>query len=147
MATDKDFDRLMKENAIPKSCKILKAEILNFIVFVDEIIKENKDNFQLDNFNSNDLVIAKEYFKNIDAVSLMSNFIKHVLPYSQKIKNKDENFFKKNVGKLLTGLPADKISFIYKIIESKHLLPEDKEVIWDFWNVFIALAEKNKKTK
>lgn len=147
MDTDKEFDRLMKENAIPKSCKILKAEILNFIVFVDEIIKENKENFQIDNFNSNDLILAKEYFNNIDPVTLMSNFVKHVLPYSQKIKNKDEGFFLKNVGKLLNGLPPDKISFIYKIVESEHLLPEDREVIWDFWNVFIALAEKNKKTK
>jgi len=145
MNHDKLFDQLCEEEKLPTSVKILKVELENFVDFIEEVMRENEELFTPENFE--DLVFIGHFFKMIDPVKLMEIFIKKVLPYSAKIKERDEDYFEHNVLMLFNTLPQEKIMFIYDLFVNNKINKDDKNIIWDYWNVFVDLAEKNKKKK
>ena len=47
----------------------------------------------------------------------------------------------------MQALPQEKVYFVYDLFVKGKIDREDLECNWDYWNTFIELAEKNKKTK
>lgn len=141
---DATFKKLI-DNGVSESAWTLKQQVIEYIEFINQIMEDNPDLF--DDEHESDLMFILEFFQRIDAVELMSLFIKRVLPYTAQIRNCDEKFFQENVLKLFSDLPQEKVYFIYDIFVNNRIDQEDKEANWDYWGVFVSLAEKNKKSK
>jgi len=109
------------------------------------VMDDNPRNFTQE--QKEDLSLVYTLFSKMDPVLLMEKFVKNVLPYSEQIRNRNEDYFQKNVMKLFSSLPQEKVYFVYDLFVKGKIDREDLECNWDYWNTFIELAEKNKKTK
>ena len=121
--------------------KDLKNTVLDFIgTLKDEILTRDQER--------GELLIVEMYFKNLHPERLMNHIIDKILPHTDKIKNKELIFFSKNKGALFAGLPADRISYYSDLImNSNRLDDEDRDEIWEYLEVIVALAEVYKKRK
>lgn len=78
---------------------------------------------------------------------MMLNFIEHVYPYKNQIKNRDETYFQNNVDKLFQQNLGYALSIKKYImgVDSKGnavLQPSDKETIWQYFDVFVKLMDR-----
>lgn len=143
-SADETFKKFI-DNGVSESEWTLKQQVIEYIEFINQIMEDNPELFTDE--HESDLMFILEFFQRIGAGELMSLFIKRVLPYTTQIRNKDLKFFQENVLKLFSELPQEKVYFIYDIFVNNRIDEEDKEANWDYWNVFVSLAEKNKKSK
>ena len=75
----------------------------------------------------------------------MDHIIKSVLPYKDKIFSEDENFFI-NDSEVFGELPPEEVAYIREMVGKNGFLSQDeKEGFWNYFKVFIALAENHKK--
>lgn len=125
--------------------RLLKAEIVNFLEFVDQVMDENSSLFE--DSHRADVALITELFSRIHPSLVMQEFIKHVMPFSKQIMDRNQEFFEKNVLKLFAALPQDRVYFVYKLVTEKQIPAEDIDAVWEFLNVFVALGEKAKKDK
>ena len=86
--------------------------------------------------------MVKQFFMELSDEDVMNHIIQNVLPYKAKIFKEDENFFISNE-KIFGKLPRTEVDFFRKIV--KDLDNEDKEGLWNYFKVFVALAEGYKK--
>lgn len=72
---------------------------------------------------------------------LLNSFIQYVYPFKDQIMNKDEQFFLKE-GNL--GVEQDHMSHAIhlKDLWKSKLSPENKEIVWKYFQVMVVLAEK-----
>lgn len=94
-----------------------------------------------------DIPIAQAQINTYRMVSktvIIDNFIKFVYPYKQKIMNKDEKFFLEE-GNVENGdiLEELKIRELWK----SQLRPENKKMIWEYFQVMIVLTDKYLESK
>ena len=142
---DKIFNQLVAEDSIPESASVLKRELINFFEFLGQVMSDNPSLF--DSEYHSDLIMILEFITRSDALSMMDQIIKKLLPYSEQIKHRDQSFFEKNVLKLFSNLPQDKVYFVYELVRNEKIDQEDKDDIWNYLQTFVMLAEKNKKSK
>ena len=118
----------------------LKATIL-------DLISDLKNNvFTLED-EKGDLMVVEFFFKRLNPESLMQHVISHIIPWKDKIENKDQNFFLENKN-IFKGLPEDRLTHYGQIIaKSERVDEEDKKVIWDYFNIIVEIAEIYKKNK
>lgn len=113
----------------------LKKDILNFIDRIDEIFVDH--DIIIDEF-----VGIKFYFSVMKPENVMNHVVKHVLPHKEKIKSRADNFFYKN-NMLFGDLPESKKYLNYlSDVWSKDFDYEDKNEVWEFFDLFIMYAEK-----
>ncbi len=102
--------------------QIFHANITNFV------------NEFLDVFPSNfDLMTYKIILKNAPPTIVIESFIKEVIPKKQLIKDRDPTFFSQ---RLFHGL-FDKIHTLWESLDD-----EDRQIVWDWFDTFVILAEK-----
>lgn len=142
---DEMFDELVRKENVPESAKRLKQEFMNYIEFIEQIVEEDTETFSSE--NKSDLVLIYQMFKLMDPVALMQIFVDKVLPHSEEIKARKKSYFVKNVGSLFSAFPKNKVEFVLKILKDEKLSKDDLDMNWNYWEVFVDLAEKNKKTK
>jgi len=72
---------------------------------------------------------------------LLESFIQYVYPFKDQIMNKDEDFFLQGDN---VGVDQDYMSHAIhlKDLWQTKLRPENKEVVWKYFQVMIVLAEK-----
>jgi len=107
----------------------------SIITFIDELI----DTFP----SETDFVLLRIYCKDrVTPDAIMNQFIRNVLPHKDVVANRDDSFFlEKNV--ILTNATyAGKVNHFKKLWKSTHLDDDDKNVIWQWFDTFIALAER-----
>jgi len=139
------FDKLVEADNVPETVKALKNQLLEYLEFIEQVMDDNPRNFTQE--QKEDLSLVYTLFSKMDPVLLMEKFVKNVLPYSEQIRNRNEDYFQKNVMKLFSSLPQEKVYFVYDLFVKGKIDREDLECNWDYWNTFIELAEKNKKTR
>lgn len=122
---------------MPDYPKLLHTEMLNLIDAIEHILEEH-------NLNSDDIVFIRFFFEKLSPAKAMQHVISKVLPWSKQIKSHDDKFFYQN--KHIFGeLPEDKVDYVAKLWKGNTLDAEDKEEIWQFFEVFVVYAEKYKK--
>ena len=110
---------------------------------------------QIDNFinelctifpKSNDILLFREKYilvKSANSKLVIEYFIKFIYPLKKKIMDQDESFFLDGGGqeeiKDTSGL---KFRDNIKILWISEMSPENKEVIWKYFKIFVILCEK-----
>lgn len=128
----------MSGNKSAKSFFLEQSE--NLITY---LLSELPDNVNIKMFNE------KYYFaKKMNSSKIINAFIKFVLPYKDKIFNRDDNFFLNGGGQ--EKLKQDKYKNMYQYsLDLKDnwndMNDEQKEIIWKYFKILIILAEKHVK--
>lgn len=113
----------------------LKNDILNFIDRIDEILEDHS--IIIDEF-----VGIKFYFSIMSPEQVMNHVVQYILPHKAKIKSRADNFFYKN--KMIFGdLPESQKYLDYlSDVWTNDFDIEDKEEVWEFFDIFVMYAEK-----
>lgn len=105
-----------------------------FVTFLEELYEQFPEEA--------DLVIVKIFIKDqIPLITIMDYIVKWLIPCVDKIKKKDENFFLNN-DDMFSKLPNAKVLHIKILWQSGKLTDEDKDIIWDWFNVFSNICTK-----
>ena len=116
----------------------MRTTVLDFIEQIKEEIFTKPEEI-------GDIVLVEFFFKRMHRERIMQHMVKHILPYKKKIKQRNVDFFLGNKN-IFAGLPSDRICYYSDIIANgNRISDEDREVVWDFFDTFIALAEEYKK--
>lgn len=110
----------------------------NLIQFFDSLIEQfpEESNFVL--FR----ILVKDQ---IPPETIMGYIVQNVLPHKNEIKNRNEKFFTE-LNTLQFGLNTDQIGGIKKLWLEGKFDEEDKEIMWQWVDSFIILAERYQKT-
>jgi hypothetical protein len=115
--------------------KLLQDFKSNLICFFDELIEQFPSESQF--------VLCRILIKDqVTPEFIINYFITNVLPHKGMIKNRDERFFTE-LNVIYFGLTEN--SSLKKIWIEKQLDEEDKDVIWKWIDLFVAMCEKYKK--
>jgi hypothetical protein len=109
----------------------------NLVNFIDELIEQFPE--------EQDLVVIRIFLNDqIPIADVMNTFISKILPLSDMIKKRDENFFINN-NVLFEKLDKNKVNNFKKLWRSSKLDAEDRKIIWKWYDLFLSLAEKYQK--
>lgn len=105
-----------------------------FVIFLEELYEQFPEEA--------DLVIVKIFIKDqIPLITIMDYIVKWLIPCVDKIKKKDEDFFLNN-DDMFSKLPNAKVLRIKTLWQSGKLTNDDKDIIWDWFNVFSNICTK-----
>ena len=122
------------------SCKDLKETLLDFIA-------DLKDNIFYTNEEKGELMLVEFFFKRLHTGRVMQHILKHVVPHKKMIKNRDLDFFIENRS-IFSGLPEDRIDHYSDVLSHQTKIDDDDmNVIWQYFETMIAIAEQYKKNK
>lgn len=119
-------------------CEDIKNTLLDFIsdlkteVFIEEV-------------EQGELFIVEFFFERLHPERCMNHIIDYLLPWKRQVRNRDMEFFKEN-RHIFEGLPEDRIDYYSNKILTK-VDQESIEVMWEFFDTMIELAETYKKNK
>jgi len=108
-----------------------------------EFIKDLRDNLVLNQSEKSDLILVEVFVSTISKEQLMAHVVRKILPYSEAIKNREENFFLSEKGNIFSGISETKINSFSTIIKNSNT--EDKSVIWSYLDTICEIAEQYKK--
>lgn len=112
----------------------LKEQILNLIDDLIEILPKEQD-----------ILLARIFFEFQDDEKIMKGFQKFVLPQRKYIEEKDERYFTEN-DYIFGDLPKDKVKHFKYLYEKENVLStEDKNVIWQYFQLFLNICDNYKK--
>lgn len=112
----------------------LKADLKqNLVQLTDDVIEICPDDLEL--------IFARTYLMgSVDDTQLANSFVEHVLPWKTQIKDRDEAFFRDN-DHIFGALPEHKVQHFKTLWFTNHFNDDDKTVIWQYFDVFVGLAE------
>ena len=112
----------------------LKAQVLNLL---DDLLEIFPEDFSM--------LAARLFFSDkVEAEPLMKGFVKYVLPWKEQIIGRQENYFDKNEY-IFGDIDSDQVEHFRKLYKSPRFTPDDKKVVWDYFQIYLVLAEKYKK--
>ena len=112
----------------------LKEQMINLIDDLLEILP-----------NETDIFLVRIYFDTaINPIELMDNFIEYVLPWRDYIEQRDETYFEKN-DHIFGKLPKNKVQHFKNLYTNDVFDASQKEIIWQYFDVFLSLADTYKK--
>lgn len=89
------------------------------------------------------------FFRSLSDNQIADYSVSHVLPYKNHIIKKDAHFFITNRETIFSKLPKEKVEEFAKMLLSPDstggLSKENKDIIWQYFNVIVILCEKYKK--
>jgi hypothetical protein len=110
------------------------------VTFLDELIEQFPQ--------EGDFVIIRIFIKDqIPVADVIGRFIRDLLPLREQVKAKNQDFFLQN-SILYTGasLANDKINHFKNLWLSTQLDDKDREIIWKWMDLFIAISYKYHKS-
>ena len=110
-----------------------------------EFIADLKENVFSGAVEQGELFTVAFFFERLHPERAMDHVVTHVLPWKKQIHKRDVNFFQDNKH-IFEGLPEDRIEY-YSEKLAKDIDQESRDVMWDFFDTMIALAEQYKKHK
>lgn len=124
----------------------IPQEIRNTVL---ELIVDFKDNIFTKPEEKGDLLLVEFFFQKMNAVTIAQRIVLHVLPFSQRIKDRDETFFLEKKNEIFGGLPKERVEYFAKLIQLDEaeggMSDENKSVVWEYFDTLDALAEEYKK--
>ena len=116
-----------------------------------ELIKDLKDNIFTEPTEQGELALVEFFFKKMSAINVANHVISHVLPHEKCIKDRDLKFFIKEKDSIFGGLPQDRVNHFSNLVtlpsEKGGMSPEDKQIIWSYFDALVDLSKKYKKNK
>lgn len=92
-----------------------------------------------------DLALVEFFYKRLHKEMIMQHAIKKLLPFKQQIEERNIQFFDEN-RYIFAGLPEDRVAYYSELILSqKRLSKDDLNMMWDYLDTMLALAESYKK--
>jgi len=121
--------------------EILKRFKDTVISYLDELISQFPQEA--------DLVIFRIFLKDrVPIVDVINYFVRKVLPLKKMIEDRNEDFFL-NHCTLMEDInnqnTKGRVNHFKKLWRSEILDDEDKEVVWQWFDIFITLSEKYQK--
>lgn len=121
--------------------EILKKFKDTVISFLDELIGQFPEEA--------DLVIFRIFLKDrVPIVEVIKYFVRKVLPLRKMIEDRNEDFFLNNctlMEDINNQNTKGKINHFKKLWRSETLDDDDKEVVWQWFDIFVTLSEKYQK--
>lgn len=114
----------------------LHQNLIKLIEDIDDMMLE----YNLDRVDIGPIKFFLERMRPNDA---MFHVIDKILPWKKQIQSRNELFFYKN-DHIFGELPEDKVKYFAEVITNK-ISQDDKSVLWDYFDTFIAFAEEYKK--
>lgn len=118
---------------------------------VRELIADLSENIFTSKEEKSDMALVDVFFECMSESQLMNHTIINTLPFAEQIKARDVHFFTTQKDKIFEGLPSDRIDYFEKLITTSSdeggMSDENKNVIWDYFNIIVAIAEKYKKNQ
>lgn len=112
---------------------------------VIELIGDLKSSVFTKDSEQSDILIVEVFFENLTPKAITDNIVKYLLPHSDQIRTRNEDFFKTQ-RELFEGLPPAKINYYSSILsDNRRVCDEDKDVMWQYFESLLTLAEKYKK--
>ena len=109
-----------------------------FITFLDELIAQFP--------KEPDLVIVRIFMKDqVPIEDVMCHVIKEILPFENKIEEKDEGFFLENK-RLFNEISSESVIHFKRLWTSNSLDNDDRDAIWDWFKSFCILAKRYQET-
>jgi hypothetical protein len=119
----------------PTPVTILREFKHNLIQFFDELIEQFP--------HESHLVLARIFLKDrIPIEHVMQQFIQTILPLKPVISIRDEKFILEGRLTFLEQADANTVNHFKTLWKSNQLDDEDKQVIWQWLDQFILLAER-----
>lgn len=91
------------------------------------------------------LQIVENVFSMMPKENLMNHVVLNILPHKEQINSKNQDFFLNNK-QLFGSLPENEVNYFGNLIVNGNLDDDEKDMIWEYFKVFIALAEVYKKS-
>lgn len=114
-----------------------------------DLINDLKENVFTRQDEQGDLMMTEFFFKRMHAEAIMNYVIKFVLPFKDKVVRRDVSYFIDNPT-IFGGLPEDRVSYYADVISGRGattISEGDRNVIWEYFDTLIAIAENYKKMK
>jgi len=108
-----------------------------------EFISDLKENVFSGLIEQGELFTVTFFFERLHPARCMDHVVSNVLPWKKQIQNRDDHFFLNNKH-IFEGLPADRVEYYAEKL-AKDIDQESKNVMWDFFDTMIELAEAYKK--
>lgn len=119
-------------DSLKKELELLQLFKNNMIDFLDELIIQFEE--------EGDLMVFRFFLsEQVPVELLMKQFYKFVMPHQDLIRNKNEQFFLEH-DNIFGSSPKDKVVH-FKQLYLK-MAPEDREILWDWFNTFISICDK-----
>ena len=116
-----------------------------------ELIGDFKDNIFTKAEEQGDLMLVEFFFQKLNAETIAERIVKHVLPYSKEIENRNVIFFLDKKTEIFGGLPAARVEYFSDLIQKSEkdggMSDENKDVVWSYFDTLKALGEEYKKNK
>ena len=121
------------------SIKILQKFSETLKQFLDELIEQFPQ--------ETDLVIVRVMVNDqIPVEDVMGEFIRRILPFQDHVKTRNEKFFLEEM-KLFDGVDGGTVVKFKRLWTSDNLDAEDKDIIWNWFDIFIKLMLSYKNSK
>lgn len=117
-----------------KKLRLLEEFRNQLVNFLDELIEQ----FPMES----DFVLIRMFIKDqVPVTDILGRFIRDLLPLKDVVKKRDQQFFLENTI-LYTGgnIKTDKVDHFKKLWQSDSLDVSDREVIWDWMDLFMRIA-------
>jgi len=125
-----------KKSPLEKILYEFKTQVINFLNDIISIAPAEQD-----------LVLLRIVFENrIDTEFVLNAFIEKMTPWKSYILSRNEDFFYNN-DNIFGFIPTTKVSHFKRMFRDGTFNEEDKGVIWDYFNVFVSLADQYNKLK
>ena len=113
-----------------------------------EFIEDVRDNIFTRDSEYADLEVARWFIRGMDAPTLMERCREHILPWKKHITARDAAFFIKNKA-IFQGLPEDKLEYFSALWKpgNTRLSPDNKEVMFVYFDTIVDLIEEHEKMK
>ena len=92
-----------------------------------------------------DMALVEFFYKRLHKETLMQHTIEKLLSFKRQIEERNIQFFDEN-RYIFAGLPGDRVAYYSDIIlVQKRLSSDDLNMMWDYLDTMLALAESYKK--
>lgn len=116
-----------------------------------ELITDFRDNIFTQPAEQGDIMLVEFFFKKMNPVDIAERIVLHVLPFSQKIKDRDISFFIEKKNEIFGGLPKERVEYFASLIEKPEkrggMSDENKEIVFSYFDTLDALGQEYKKNK
>lgn len=123
-------------------CEQIKNTVLEFILDLKDNIFTNE---------KGDLMLVEFFFRKMSEIDIANQIVKHVLPYKNRIENREIEFFNEKKGEIFKGLPVNRVEYFSQLITKDEsnggMSEENKEIVWSYFDALVLLAERYKKNK
>lgn len=112
-----------------------------------DLVEDLKGNVFTEKDEQGEFMMVEFFFKRMHPESIMNHIVEKILPWKDKINERDQNYFLENTA-LFEGLPKDRISHYGQVISGGDRVDdEDRETIWAYFDTIVAIAESHRKDK